>query len=292
LLAVVSYPASLSHIFRGYRGTGAVGEFLDAANTGDRLSFFAGLVNEYLFDGYLWLWLLAIAVMTGIIMINGGKIKGRADGLERHVEIAPYFLLLFASLGYFFTVSKTALLLYETSNRYQLPIYGILLLLVMAGFYELWNRILFSYIRIDGKKKEKYRGLGLILLMLIFLLEDVHGLVSGKVIFLYEEDEAHVEYARQNEKEPVIVLYNDATPYHVWWCSQELMQYEKIYFASEGNPEKITDDVICGSDRLIVYAADSEMQKDCLAMILESNPKLGGYELVMQRGLWSVFEFE
>ena len=52
-------------------------------------------------------------------MINGGKIKGRADGLERHVEIAPYFLLLFASLGYFFTVSKTALLLYETSNRYQ-----------------------------------------------------------------------------------------------------------------------------------------------------------------------------
>ena len=70
------------------------------------------------------------------------------------------------------------------------------------------------------------------------------------------------------------------------------MQYEKIYFASEGNPEKITDDVICGSDRLIVYAADSEMQKDCLAMILESNPKLGGYELVMQRGLWSVFEFE
>ena len=126
LLAVVSYPASLSHIFRGYRGTGAVGEFLDAANTGDRLSFFAGLVNEYLFDGYLWLWLLAIAVMTGIIMINGGKIKGRADGLERHVEIAPYFLLLFASLGYFFTVSKTALLLYETSNRYQLPIYGIL----------------------------------------------------------------------------------------------------------------------------------------------------------------------
>ncbi len=292
LLAVVSYPASLSHIFRGYRGTGAVGEFLDAANTGERLSFFAGLVNEYLFDGYLWLWLLAIAVMTGIIMIKGGKIKGRAEGLERHVEAAPYFLLLFASLGYFFTVSKTALLLYETSNRYQLPIYGILLLLVMAGFYELWNRILFSYIRIDGKKKEKYRGLGLILLMLIFLLEDVHGLVSGKVIFLYEEDEAHVEYARQNEKEPVIVLYNDATPYHVWWCSQELMQYEKVYFASEGNPEKITDDVICGSDRLIVYAADSEMQKDCLAMILESNPKLGGYELVMQRGLWSVFEFE
>ena len=33
LLAVVSYPACLSHIFRGYRGTEAMGAFFDLGNT-------------------------------------------------------------------------------------------------------------------------------------------------------------------------------------------------------------------------------------------------------------------
>ena len=89
----------------------------------------------------------------------------------------------------------------------------------------------------------------------------------------------------------MVVLYNDITPYHVWWRSQELMQYDRIYFASEGNLEKITDEIICGSDRLIVYAADYDTQEESLAMILECNPNVNGYRLVAQRGLWSVFEF-
>ena len=144
-------------LFRSYRGTGAASEFLDAANTGDRLRFFGGLVNEYLFDGFLGLWILLIVFLACLLAVGkyrDGKRGDRADaGMNREMaradagkngemaradaggEKTAYGLLLFAVCGYFFTVSKTALLLYETSNRYQLPIYGILLLLVMAAVY-------------------------------------------------------------------------------------------------------------------------------------------------------------
>lgn len=77
-----------------------------------------------------------------------------------------------------------------------------------------------------------------ILCFVLFLAGNIYGLASGKVIFLYEEDRAVMEYAEANEHTPVVIFYNDATPYHVWWRSRELMQYDRVYFASQGNQEK------------------------------------------------------
>ena len=282
-LAVISYPACLSHIFRGYRGTGAASEFLDTANTGMRLRFFAGLMNEYMFDGYLWLWLILIGIMAVILFAGRGKRKEEAF----RADIAPYLLLLFTVCGYFFAVSKTALLLYETSNRYQLPVYGILLMLVIVALYGLGRKIIniFSWNDLVNK-------VGIGALFVLFLVGDIHGLVTGKVIFLYEDDRAQMEYARENAHETVVVLYNDITSYNVWWCAQELMQYDRIYFASEGNKEKIEDDHICGSNKMIVYAADHDTKEESLDMLLESNPGLKDYRLISTKSLWSVYEFE
>ena len=301
VLAVLSYPASFSHIFRGYRGTGAVSEFVNAANTGERLSFFAGLMNDYLFDGCLWLWLAAVAVMVCVVF--GMKRSGRAEGDEQAAkqkcrtekaegEKAVYVMLVFAVCGYFFAVSKTALLLYETSNRYQLPVYGIILMLVIVAACGLWKNIADRLCGVNSQKGKRLVTAGLAVVLILFLAGDIHGMASGKVIFLYEEDGANVAYAKEHAKTPVVILYNDVTPYHVWWCAQELMQYEKIYFVSEANKEKITDEIICNSDKVIVYAADYETQEESLQMILDSNRNLEGYELMAQKSLWSVYEFE
>ena len=321
VLAVLSYPACFSHIFRGYRGTGAVSEFVNAENTGERLGFFAGLMNEYLFDGHLWLWLVALVVLVSVAF--GMKRSGRTDGtrlmgeqealIENDVtgggkkvggepgtraeraltgEAVAYGLLVFAVCGYFFVVSKTALLLYETSNRYQLPVYGILLMLVLVALCGLWEKIV--DLRWDKKSQRgrRFGTAGLAVVLVLFLAGDIHGIASGKVIFLYEEDAANVAYAKEHADTPVVILYNDVTPYHVWWCSQELMQYEKVYFVSEANKEKLTDEVICTSEKVIVYAADYETQEESLQMLLDSNTKLEGYKLITQKSLWSVYEFE
>ncbi len=298
LFAVVSYPACLSHILRGYRGTGAVSEFLDPSNTGGRLGFFAGLMNEYLFDGYLWHWIGAIVLLGCLVWIQGkrgcknGKGSKGKDGRERDFweEGGVFFLLLFAVCGYFFTVSKTALLLYETSNRYQLPVYGILILLVITVAYRLWERLVRLFC--EGQRAERLAAAGGAGLLFLLLVGDVHEINAGKMIFLYEEEKADVEYARGNANMPVVILYNDTTPYHVWWLSQELMEYNRLYFVSAGNKERIVDDIICNSDKIIVYAADYDTQRESLELILESNPALDGYRLVSQKSLWSVYEFE
>lgn len=289
LLAVFSYPASVSHIFRGYRGTGAVSEFVNAANTGERLGFFAGLMNDYLFDGYLWLWLAVLVLLACVVLIKRMRQKKECAKAAETANgaIEAYGLLAFAAGGYFFAVSKTALLLYETSNRYQLPIYGILLMLVIVGICGLWKKM----VHIVWQKKYMITA-GIVVVFGLFLAGDIHGMLSDKVIFLYEEDGANMSYSKEHADASVVILYNDATPYHVWWCSQELMQYEKVYFVSEANKERITDELICDSEKVIVYAADYETQKESLQMILDSNAHLNSYRLVGQKSLWSVYEFE
>lgn len=285
LLAVISYPASLSHILRGYRGTGAVSEFINGANTGDRLSFFGGLVNEYLFDGWLWLWVAVLAFFAVISFFREKKRGGGTASFQARIN-ASYFIVLFAVCGYFFTVSKTALLLYETSNRYQLPVYGMIQLLIITALYHMGKRTADSY-SWNNRVRRMTAALGFAL----FLLTGIHGLASGKVIFLYEEQKAQLAYARENADQTVIVLYNDATPYNVWRCAQELMEYERIFFVSEADKGVILDEAVCGSGKIIVYAADYETQKESLDMVLESNRELTDYRLVAQKPLWSIYEF-
>ena len=70
------------------------------------------------------------------------------------------------------------------------------------------------------------------------------------------------------------------------------MEYNRLYFVSAGNKARIVDDIICNSDKIIVYAADYDTQRESLELILESNPALAGYRLVSQKSLWSVYEFE
>ena len=48
VLSVIYYPAMLSHIFRGYRGTEATQAFFDIGNLKERAGLFVGLLDEYL----------------------------------------------------------------------------------------------------------------------------------------------------------------------------------------------------------------------------------------------------
>lgn len=138
-LAVLYYPASMSHIFRGYRGTEAMDEFADTGNTLERLQFFTELFDKYEVAGCLAVILLVICLLWVTRSCLGRREKlvdhpaGRRISGRLPVEI---WLLVSACAGYFFIVAKTALLLGETSNRYMLPIYGLLLFLLLYFLTE------------------------------------------------------------------------------------------------------------------------------------------------------------
>lgn len=191
-------------------------------------------------------------------------------------------LLLFAALGYFFTISKTALLLGETSNRYQLPIYGILIFLLL--YYLL--------VPMESFVKERKVKIPAVLFLVVLLFLDVLAMRGDKVFFLYEEEKPMMEAVKENEETPVIVFYNEASADHVWWISDQLMEFPKVYFASQGNTDLITDPVITESEKLLVYVADYEDPKKCLENLLVCNEQLTGYNEIGKKKLWTLYEVE
>lgn len=321
--ALVYYPSALSHIFRGYRGTEAVGEFANASNTLERLQFFVGLFDKYMMGGSLALWLLLICLiaMTNRFLQKRAKRSGREQKRERILTL-PVGLLLFTAAGYFFTVAKTALLLGETSNRYELPIYGVLVLLLVYSLHMVQKEIeqgnAEAAERIAalttsenqpqeemGKqsapgKRQKITGKVAVLVVVLMVALNLTG---NKVFFLYPEEAKVQEFVHQNETTPVIVLYNEASETHIWWLLDELSEYENIYLASiSGEGEILTSENFLNgngaeSQKYIVYMADCENQGEELQRLLGMEFPDGSdasgdisYEEIARKNMWTIYE--
>lgn len=319
--ALVYYPSALSHIFRGYRGTEAVGEFANASNTLERLQFFIGLFDKYMMGGGLALWLLLICLiaMTNRFLQKRAKRSGREQKRERILTL-PVGLLLFIAAGYFFTVAKTALLLGETSNRYELPIYGVLVLLLVYSLYMVQKEIeqgnaetaerIAALTASGNLSQEEIRKryvpdkkiTGKVAVLVVVLIA-VLNLTGNKVFFLYPEEAKVQEFVHRNETTPVIVLYNEASETHIWWLLDELSEYENIYLASiSGEGEILTSQNFLNGDaaeskKYIVYMADCENQGEELQRLLgtefqEESDASGdiSYEEIARKNMWTIYE--
>lgn len=278
--AILYYPASLAHIFRGYRGTEAVSEFSDAGNTIDRIRFFLSLFDDYVVNGTLCILVLLICLLWLTVLYR-----------EKRKPDSVMGMLLFTGIGYFLIISKTALLLGETSNRYQLPVYGILLFLLAYYLYTPMEILVGRYVGEEKAREGWIKGICLIM-TLVSLFMQLAALKETKVFFLYEEEKDVMAYVKENQDVPVVVFYNDASPDNVWRLSDELMEYPRIYLASQGNREPITDETICTSEKLLVYVADYEDSMDCLENLLQGNENLTGYVQIAEKGLWKLYELE
>lgn len=301
--AILYYPASLSHIFRGYRGTEAVSEFGDVSNTWERLRFFYGLFDDFVMNGSLSGWLLVLCLLA----VTAGYFRKRRNGKSGINSSAA--LMLFACAGYFFTISKTALLLGETSNRYQLPIYGMLVFLLLYGVWTLAEELA-ALLMERGKAglaagkfaaeksantsgfPEKRNLIMAAVLAVILVLTDALALKNGRVFFLYQEEKEIMEFVKAHRQEPVVVFYNEASPDNIWRLSDELMEYPRVYLASQGNMEPIEDETLLKSGSLLAYVADHEDKEACLERLVEENDNLSSWQVVAEKGLWTLYEVD
>lgn len=160
------------------------------SNTGERIGAFAELTNEYLFQGFLPLVLLIIVVVLLYVI------------WKRKYSFTDEALLLgimaVTAAGYLLAVSKTALLLGDSSVRYILPIFGVLLLTVAATFVKLQEWL------------ENGRFLtGLLVGILCFILVGGGaGMLNGKILFLFPEGAQRTAYAEVHALVPA-VYYNN-----------------------------------------------------------------------------------
>ena len=283
-LAVLTYPSCLGQMFRGQRGAQATANFFDVSNTIGRVRFFVDLMDRYVCGRLFW-GLLSVILLSAIIagwrIRKASYVTGRRDDGRRLG--AEYFILLFAIIGYFLTVSKTALLLGETSNRYQLPVYGIIVLLAFAAVRELWCQMsgmaenpqsAWPVLRDNCRK-----NVGICVALICMLA----GLLSAwreEVIFLYPEDSEQTAFAQEcaGKGIPVIYFYQTGDEWCIWSVANELFAYPQVYFAAAGSEGVISEEKIQNADALVVYLAAGADEKKNLQRVWDGAPTASAYQ--------------
>lgn len=265
VLAYLTYPSCLGQMFRGQRGAQATENFFDLSNTFMRVRFFYDLMNRYVFGHALSVVLLFILVFAVACLWSRHSEKDWArqtdEGVyEQHsAEFDISFrMLAFTAIGYFLTVSKTALLLGETSNRYQLPIYGIVVLLVFAAVSKLWR--VMTAACTENSKYVKYMIYTETAAAVLCLTAVLLGHWKDGVVFLYPEDREQTAFARECAKQgtPAIYLYRPGEEWCIWDVTDELLMYPKVYFAAADSEDWLADTEIQNADSLVVYIAGSD----------------------------------
>lgn len=246
-LAYLTYPSCLGQMFRGQRGAQATENFFNMSNTLERICFFLDLMNGYVF-GYLFFVILIVVILLAVRVHRRGGMNGKEgakqDGLQFGI---PFWMLLFAAAGYFLTVSKTALLLGETSNRYQLPIYGIVVFLLLFACRTLWRQA----VALTNKQRKYMEKLALLFCAAVI----VTAHLRVDVVFLYPRAREEVALAREQAAEnlPVVYVYKPGEEWCVWAVADVLMEYDRVYFVSAASEEKITEPAIANADALVAY---------------------------------------
>ncbi len=281
-LAYLTYPSCLGQMFRGQRGAQATQNFRELSNTLERFGFFYDLMNRYVFGSLLPVFLILIPALAVIVW------RLRRPVMHTGSSGTAYRVLLFAAAGYFLTVSKTALLLGDTSNRYQLPVYGIAVLLVFTAI-----RFLGGSLAGDGMGSVRYRRGGMIAAVAFCAAAIASGYLRGGVVFLYPEDRQQTDYAKTMAAKnvPVMFLYRPGEEWCIWDVADELFQYPGVYFADASGEGAVGDSVIQEADELVVYlgrGADEQAQID---RILDSGRRLTGYEAVFEEKYCDVYYF-
>lgn len=287
-LAAAAFPACISQILHGYRGTEAMSAFVSSANIGERFSFFFGMLNQYVFAGMLWI--LAAVILIGLLVF-------------RIRPCAEVKLMLLAAAGYFLVILKTSLLLGATSNRYAMPVYGIMIFLSVYAVFSISRAAEKRFAENDRQCSPAAESVhcrtvsGARVCFALFaaaaLLLDFKGLFAdGYVLFLYPEEEQKISYDRAHADETVIVMYNPATPMNVWRLTDELLVYPEEYFMDATNMDPVSDKEICNSKKILIYAADCDTIDKEIENVLECNKYLSSFKTVRRNDMWTLYELE
>lgn len=293
-LGVLYYPSCLAHIFRGYRGNEATAAFFDMSNTLERFHFFWQLMNDSVFGGCLdvLILLLLLLLMTMFYVLRKKRLFREIwkNFYEYHCD---FFLIAFVTLGYFLVVAKTALLNAEEANRYELPVYGFCLLLILLLFSYASNFLQHQPTNesIAAPTKTIKRVCGLALTLLILVSQGL-DLYNGKVQFLYPADRGNVVWASEHSTEPIVYLYNPNNLWMIWDESEELMQYKEIYFVNLADTSPIEDGKIKSADTIYVYSSRLPEAEEMIKDIIARNDNLETYEKIRELLYCDLYELK
>ena len=278
LSAVLSYPASLRHIFRGYRGTEAMGAFFDMNNLSDRMGLFVGLIDDYVLNRTFYI-LLLIILLAYV----------QARFMNKRVSPNLCFGLSFiTAVGYFAIVMKTALMNYEEAVRYEMPIYGLLIILIVVSLYSLITNT--SPVTEGDSRGGQVQRLLVGVILAITLVMQFKGLYDGKVLFLYPEEKNEKEFATEHKDDVIIYVYDNDNKWKMWDNAHELEQYNRIYCIEMNHEGGIDNRELLEAKHAYAYVMRYDAGKQLIHRFITDNPNLHTAVLIEERGFADIYE--
>ena len=278
LSAVLSYPASLRHIFRGYRGTEAMGAFFDMNNLSDRMGLFVGLIDDYVLNRTFYILLL-------IILLAYVQVRFMNKRVSPNLCFGLSFI---TAVGYFAIVMKTALMNYEEAVRYEMPIYGLLIILIVVSLYSLINNT--SPITEGDSRGGQVQRLLVGVILAITLVMQVKGLYDGKVLFLYPEEKNEKEFATEHKDDVIIYVYDNDNKWKMWDNAHELEQYNRIYCIEMNHEGGIDNRELLEAKHAYAYVMRYDAGKQLIHRFITDNPNLHTAVLIEERGFADIYE--
>lgn len=278
LSAVLSYPASLRHIFRGYRGTEAMGAFFDMNNLSDRMGLFVGLIDDYVLNRTFYILLL-------IILLAYVQVRFMNKRVSPNLCFGLSFI---TAVGYFAIVMKTALMNYEEAVRYEMPIYGLLIILIVVSLYSLITNT--SPVTEGDSRGGQVRRLLFGVILAITLVMQVKGLYDGKVLFLYPEEKNEKEFATEHKDDVIIYVYDNDNKWKMWDNAHELEQYNRIYCIEMNHEGGIDNRELLEAKHAYAYVMRYDAGKQLIHRFITDNPNLHTAVLIEERGFADIYE--
>ena len=280
ILGVLLYPSCLGHVNSGYRGQEVKGYLLDMSDFGNRFQFFDNLINKYVFNGFLYIYLLIIILLGVFSYYNSKKNKTGLFEDGRFIQC-----ILIPVLGYYILSVKCSLMGDEAMMRYQLPIYGLSFICFSYLLYYFVNRIF------KGKVQLYLNAISLFLILIISFC----GLLNKNVFYLYQEQETMENISESHSSENCVYIYNNEdNKYFLWNDALQLAKYKNVYFINSENQEPITESYFSEPHKMIVYISTLNENEDFnyyLDLIYKNNNNLHSYEKLYDGMYATCYEF-
>ena len=282
ILGILVYPSCLGHVNSGYRGQEVKSYMLDFSDMKERISFFAGLINDYIFDHIFIVFGLTAVLLFVTAYYKMSKTKMFSRKIYVYIEC-----IIIPTLGYYLVSAKGALLGDVTMMRYQLPIY-IMVILCMGLMIYGCIKVLFKEVRL--------RIVVGTIVGAAFLALNIHGIVTQNVNYLYKNQATMESVAKEHSEDACVYIYNDeANKYLLWNDFKQLAEYEKVYFVCAQDLSAIEDKNIQQAEKLVVYISnlnEIDNYDDYFNMIYDSNSNVTEHEKLYEAMYANVYEFK
>lgn len=287
VLGVLSFPASLRHIFRGYRGTGAM-EGLFGGALPVRLSIFTGYMQTWIFSGTLYPCLIVFGVMLVVLVALVIRKNGWKNVHNFVCRMLAVFLALIMS---YIILCGVALVVGSAACRYFYPV-AALMFSYMA--YTAWGAFSvlgdsIKQVRAFCEKRPIVNGVMAVCMIVLALIPAALGYCKKNVLFLYEEDAEKVAFSQEYSDYPLVMVYSSSHPYRSWYVDNQLWPFGQVLYMLYDQKDELDDEKLRKADKIVVYM---DAPEDLLEQLIADNPYLSTYTLVRHDPFYYVYLLE